>query len=143
MNKTEFRTSAVIVATSTIILSIFSAGICGMQSANAIIEGYSAEVVDNNIYVSWWTNNTANQNYEVMFSASTDAGKTFGDPINLSNTADAYSTRLEIDSDADNVVVTWWETNETSHVPVMRVSNDNGETFGPLLKHAINGTKGG
>ena len=66
-----------------------------------------------------------------MFRASTDAGKTFGDKINLSNTTDADSTRVEIDSDADSVVVTWWETNETSDIPVMRVSDDNGR---PLVK---------
>ena len=60
--------------------------------------------------MAWWTNKTGND--EVMFRASTDAGKTFGDKINLSNTTDADSTRVEIDSDADNVVVTWWETND-------------------------------
>ena len=78
-----------------------------------------------------------------MFRASTDKGVTFGDKINLSNTTDAASTRVEIDSDADSVVVTWWETNATSDVPVMRVSDDNGKTFGPLLKLATNGTIGG
>jgi hypothetical protein len=64
------------------------------------------------------------------------------DLINLSNTTDADSTRVEIDSDADSVVVTWWETNQTDDTPVMRVSNDNGETFGPLLRLATNGTFG-
>lgn len=78
-----------------------------------------------------------------MFRASTDNGQTFGDKINLSNTTDADSTRVEIDSDADSVVVTWWETNQTDDTPVMRVSTDNGETFGRLLKLATNGTIGG
>ena len=59
-----------------------------------------------------------------MFRASTDGGKTFGDKINLSNSPNANSTRVEIDSDANSVVVTWWETNQTSDQPVMRVSND-------------------
>jgi len=91
-----------------------------------------------NIYVSWWTNKTGND--EVLFRASTDKGQTFGDKINLSNTTDAASTRVEIDSDANSVVVTWWETNQTDDTPVMRVSNDNGKTFGPTLKLATNGT---
>ena len=78
----------------------------------------------------------------MLFSASTDGGSTFGDQINLSNTTNADSTRAEIDSDADSVVVTWWETNQTDDTPVMRVSNDNGETFGPLLRLATNGTLG-
>jgi hypothetical protein len=49
---------------------------------------------------------------------------------------------LRIDANANNVVVTWWETNETSDVPVMKVSTDNGETFGPLLRLGANGTIG-
>ena len=97
-------------------------------------------ITGDNVYVAWWTNKTGND--EVLFRASTDAGKTFGDKINLSNTTDAESSEVEIDSDADSVVVTWWETNETSSVPVMRVSDDNGKTFGPLLNLATNGTLG-
>ena len=93
-----------------------------------------------NIYVAWWTNKTGND--EVMFRASTDGGKTFGDKLNLSNTTDSDSTRVKIDSDGNSVVVTWWETNETDDTPVMRVSNDNGETFGPLLELGVNGTIG-
>jgi hypothetical protein len=100
-------------------------------------------ITGDNVYVAWWTNKTANNNEEVMFRASTDAGKTFGDKINLSNTTNADSWKVEIDSDADNVVVTWWETNETSDVPVMRVSDDKGKTFGPSLKLSTNGTIGG
>jgi hypothetical protein len=97
-------------------------------------------ITGDNIYVAWWTNTTGND--EVMFRASTDVGETFGESINLSNTTDADSTRAEIDSDADSVVVTWWETNQTDDTPVMRVSNDNGATFGPVLTLAINGTLG-
>ena len=97
-------------------------------------------ITGDNIYVAWWSNKTGND--EVMFRASTDAGKTFGDKINLSNTTGADSTRVEIDSDANSVVVTWWETNQTSDMPVMKVSNDNSKTFGPLLKLATNGTIG-
>lgn len=77
-----------------------------------------------------------------MFRASTDAGKTFGDKINLSNTTNAESTDVEIDSDANSVVVTWWEANQTSDVPVMRISNDNGKTFGPMLILSGNGPIG-
>jgi hypothetical protein len=77
-----------------------------------------------------------------MFRASTDVGATFGDKINLSNTTNADSTRAEIDSDADSVIVTWWETNQTSNAPVMRVSTDNGASFGPMLTLATNGTLG-
>jgi hypothetical protein len=43
------------------------------------------------------------------------------------------------------VAVTWWETNQTSDTPVMKVSSDNsdnGATVGPLLTLATNGTIG-
>ena len=43
----------------------------------------------NNIYIAWWANKTGNN--EVMFRASTDGGKTFGDKINLSNSTKADS----------------------------------------------------
>ena len=93
-----------------------------------------------NVYVTWQTNNTANNNEEVIFRASTDGGITFGDKINLSNSTNSDSWKVGIDSDADSVVVTWWETNQTSDTPVMRVSADNGATFGPMLMLATNGT---
>jgi hypothetical protein len=99
-------------------------------------------VSGDNIYVAWWTNNTENNNEEVMFRASTDGGATFEDKINLSNTTDADSWRVEIAGEGDNVIVSWWETNQTSDTPVARVSNDAGQTFGPLLRLAANGTIG-
>ncbi|HEY9387685.1 MAG TPA: hypothetical protein VIP70_11645 [Nitrososphaeraceae archaeon] len=99
-------------------------------------------ITGDNVYVAWWTNNTANNNDEVNFRASSDGGLSFGDKINLSNTTNSDSSSVEIDSDADAVVVTWWETNQTSDTPVMRVSSDNGVTFGPVLRLAPNGTIG-
>jgi hypothetical protein len=97
-------------------------------------------VTGDNIYIAWWTNNTENGNEEVMFRASNDGGATFGDKINLSNSTEADSWRVEIHGEGDNVVVSWWETNQTSDVSVARVSNDAGETFGPVLTLATNGT---
>lgn len=98
-------------------------------------------ITGENVYVVWFTDEgTPNSNGEVIFRASTDGGATFGDKINLSNTTNADSWKAEIDSDADSVVVTWWESDQTSDIPVMRVSNDNGATFGPMLMLATNGT---
>src|SRR5918999_331554 len=99
-------------------------------------------VTGDNIYIAWWTNNTENGNEEVMFRASNDAGATFSDKINLSNTTDADSWRVEIAGEGENVVVSWWEMNQTSDVPVARVSNDGGATFGPLMMLGMNGTLG-
>jgi hypothetical protein len=95
-----------------------------------------------NVYVTWWTNKTANNNEEIMFRASTDGGATFGDKINLSNTTDADSWRAEIAGEGPNVLVSWWETNQTADTPVARISSDSGQTFGPMLMLATNGTIG-
>jgi hypothetical protein len=114
------------------------------QEGNLAVEPKAPTVVSgDNIYIAWWTNNTSeNGNEEVMFRASTDGGATFTDKINLSNTTEADSWRVEIHGEGDTVVVSWWEMNQTSDVPVARVSNDAGETFGPLMMLGANGTLG-
>jgi hypothetical protein len=113
------------------------------QAGYTVLDPEVPSVVSgDNIYMAWWTNNTENGNEEVMFRASNDGGQTFGDKVNLSNSSDADSWRVEITGEGENVVVSWWETNQTSDVPVARVSNDAGETFGPLMMLAANGTLG-
>ncbi len=85
----------------------------------------------NNVYVAWWSNKTGND--EVMFKASTDDGKTFSNKMNLSNSPKSDSQDAEIAAAGSNVYVSWWERNATSNEPVMRVSNDNGKTFGEIM----------
>jgi hypothetical protein len=77
-----------------------------------------------------------------MFRSSNDGGASFTYKINLSNTTDAESQDVEIAADGDTVIVTWRERNATSLEPVTRTSIDNGQTFGPLLRLATNGTVG-
>jgi len=95
-----------------------------------------------NVYVVWTTHPSKDtgQSGEVMFRASTDGGKTFGNKINLSNSSKDDSQDVQIDAFKDRVLVTWWERNATSDIPVLRVSTDNGKIFGPILKLATNGT---
>ena len=116
-----------------------------MQQAEAVTIPILARkappaVIGDNVYITWWTNKTGND--EVMFRVSNDAGGTFGDKINLSNTTTTDSQDAEIAADGSNVVVTWWERNQTSDEPAARVSTDNGQTFGPVLMLATNGTIG-
>ena len=91
------------------------------QSAQAVRGGASEEdkfflalpqapvvVSGDNIYVAWW-NGTAGQRdnqTDVMFRASSDGGVTFGDKINLSNTTDTDSWRVEIAGEDETVAVT-------------------------------------
>ena len=68
-----------------------------------------------------------------MFKASTDAGKTFSDKTNLSNSPNSDSQDAQIAAAGNNVYVSWWERNATSNEPVIRVSKDNGKTFGEKI----------
>jgi tricorn protease-like protein len=77
-----------------------------------------------------------------MFRVSNDGGKTFSNKINLSNSTNADAIDQMISVDGDTIAVTWWEKNQTAHVPVMRISTDNGQTFSPILRLAVNGTIG-
>ena len=144
MNIKNLMRGIAVLAVTTTLLGTATIVVTPLNDAYAPSGRRGAPVVitGDNIYVSWWTNNTANNNEEVMFRASIDGGQTFGDKINLSNTIDKDSTNVTIDADADSVVVTWWESNQTSETPVMRVSNDNGATFGSVLTLATNGTIG-
>ena len=96
----------------------------------------------NNVYIVWWTNRSGN--WEVMFRASNDGGQTFGDKINLSNSPDTQSRTAEILAVGNTVFVTWWELNENVHPhtneSVLRVSTDDGQTFGPIINLGTNGT---
>jgi hypothetical protein len=93
---------------------------------------------DNNVYIAWWNNKTGND--EVMFKASTDGGKTFGDKMNLSNSSKSESQDAQITAAGNNVYITWWERNQTMNEPVMKVSNDNGKTFGEKIMLSNNAT---
>jgi hypothetical protein len=103
-----------------------------------------AVISGENVYIVWWTDRgTVNANGEVMFRASNDGGETFSDKINLSNTTTVDSVDAEIAAEGANVIVTWWERNQTSDIPVARISEDAGETFGPMLRLGTNGTISG
>jgi hypothetical protein len=95
------------------------------------------------VYVVWSNNDTANNNSEVMFRASIDGRQAYGDKVNLSNSSGSNSTDFDVEAIIDNVIVSWWETNQTSAEPVIVFSSDSGATFGPILRLAFNGTISG
>jgi hypothetical protein len=87
---------------------------------------------DNNVYVTWWSNKSGD--WEVFFRASSDGGKTFGPKIDLSNSTGIDSERPQIAATGNNVYVSWWErANATSNEPILRISTDNGKTFGEKI----------
>jgi hypothetical protein len=142
--------SAVTVTTTTIIQSAEAvAGQTRLEGTEQLIDTSTGErskapviVSGDNVYIAWW-NGTAGQpdvQTDVMFRASTDGGATFSDKMNLSNTPTADSVDAEIAAEGANVIVTWWEGNQTTNIPVARMSTDGGETFGAMLMLAANGT---
>ena len=95
----------------------------------------------NNVYVASWDKKSGN--WEVFLARSTDNGESFGDTINLSDSSDRRSDAAHIFAVDENLYLTWWETSKNgTTVPVFRASNDNGETFGPILTLSDNGTLG-
>jgi len=152
-NKAKVTTTLLSLTTILIVAGISTSLATLSQSAAAqrFIDQESNFAVDpkapmatssdgNNVYIVWWTNKS--ENWEVMFRASNDGGQTFGDKINLSNSPDTESQNAEIVAAGNNVFVSWWETSpETgSSDSVLRVSNDAGQTFGPVIMLGTNGT---
>jgi len=125
-----------------VILTLF-VGASGIVSLPQLVSGFSWPCIDrtdgkapmtfsgNNLYVAWWGNGTGN--YEVMFKASNDNGKTFGDKINLSNSTNGTSVGAAVAASGNNVYVTYWDNKTGTGRVYERTSTDNGKTFGPEI----------
>ena len=128
----------VIIAITTLtVQSSYAAGKRDTGGVPAVIA-----TSDENVFVVWGNNNTTDNNTEIMFRASIDGGQTYADKVNLSNSTGSNSTDFDVEATIDNVIVSWWETNQTSSEPVIVFSGDRGATFGPILRLASNGTIG-
>jgi hypothetical protein len=73
-------------------------------------------------------------NWEIFFVRSSDAGKTFGTPLNLSNSPNGTSTGPELDIHENNqgiisVFVTFWDNKTGNQAPYLILSRDDGTTF--------------
>jgi hypothetical protein len=147
MNKQfTLRAILIMITLGTTIIGIGVTPILLQQSTSGLVlpansnRNVPIAISGDNIYIAWWANKTGND--EVMFRASTDGGKTFGDKINLSNSTKSESQDARIDASGDRVFVTWWERNATSNEPLLRTSTDKGATFGPITKLSANETIG-
>src|SRR6266487_4383253 len=121
--------AATIAATPTLI-QIQTTQASVISSTSRIAVGGTIAVSGSNVYAAWWNNKTGD--FEVMFRASTDNGHTFGPKINLSNSPEVASTDAQVGAEGKNVYVIWWETSTSGHTaePFLRISYDNGKTFG-------------
>lgn len=127
--------ATIILGTGTIVLQSYAS----FDPAPEAEKRAPTVISGDNMYIVWFTNEgTVNSNYEVGFRASNDSGTTFGPITNLSNTDNSDSVNAEISAEGGNIIVSWWERNQTSNVPVARVSTDNGQTFGERLNITAN-----
>jgi len=132
-------TLAITIAVTQTLLQIQSANASVISSTSRLIGGTIA-VSGSNVYAAWWNNKTGD--FEVMFRASTDNGHTFGPKINLSNSPGVASTDAQMGAEGKNVYVIWWETSGHTAEPFLRISYDNGKTFGEkiMLSNATSAT---
>ena len=89
----------------------------------------------NNVYVVWPSNKTGQ--FEIMFRASTDGGRTFGNKIMLSSSLPGVdSLDPQIAANGNRVYITWWQNyrNGGTKEPVFIFSEDNGRTFGKIIR---------
>ena len=119
-------TLATTIAVTPTLIQIQSAHASVISSTSRV--GGTIAVSGSNVYVAWWNNKTGD--FEVMFRASADNGHSFGPKINLSNSPGVDSTAAQIGAEGKNVYVIWWETSGHTAEPILRISYDNGKTFG-------------
>jgi predicted secreted protein with PEFG-CTERM motif len=84
-------------------------------------------VSKDNVYAIWMDNTSGN--YDILFAKSTDGGKSFGSPVNISNQhADSGYPQFVVDG--NNVYVTWTQTISSQNYDIFFAkSANNGDTF--------------
>jgi len=111
----------------------------GNASANSTNPEVAA--AGNNVYVVWSnTNGTTGADSDIFFSSSSDNARTFGEPINLSN-SNGNSTNAEVAASGNNVYVVWSDTNGAKGGKediFFSSSSDNGASFGEPINLSDN-----
>jgi hypothetical protein len=92
-----------------------------------------------NVYLVWQDNTYGNNrlNYEILFMASLDGGKTFGDVIILSNNS-GFSDHPQIAVNGTNVYVIWADNTNLNRDIYLISSLDGGKTFGDVINLSNN-----
>ncbi len=88
--------------------------------------------LENEVYVVWQESvneKPINKEYDIYFIKSTDKGKTFTDPINLSNNS-GFSEHPQISVSNNSIFVVWVDNNESNNTEIMFTrSLDKGRSF--------------
>jgi hypothetical protein len=111
----------------------------GNASANSTNPEVAA--AGNNVYVVWAdTNGTKDADPDIFFSSSRNNARTFGEPINLSN-SNGNSSNPEVAAAGNNVYVVWSDTNGAKGGDgdiFFSSSRDNGGSFGEPINLSDN-----
>ncbi|MDX1371699.1 MAG: sialidase family protein [Nitrososphaeraceae archaeon] len=88
--------------------------------------------LENEVYVVWQESvkeKPINREYDIYFIKSTDRGKTFTDPINLSNTS-GFSEHPQISVSDKGIFIIWVDNNGSNNTEIMFTrSLDKGKSF--------------
>jgi hypothetical protein len=86
----------------------------------------------NNVYMAWTIKDTGH--WKVFFAKSIDSGKTLKTMmISGPNKGHTVDLDVQIAASGTGVYVTWWTNKTGTLMPVLRASNDNGETFAKAI----------
>jgi hypothetical protein len=102
-------------------------------------EGFSEHpqiaTVENHIYVVWVDESSGER--EIMFSKSSDSGKTFSDSIVVSQES-MSPYNVELAAEGQNVYIVWNSFGiEMRNIILLSKSNDAGKTFGELTEIGV------
>ncbi len=145
----HLKTFAVGIFFSMLLSTLFiNVDIYGLSSVNksqkisdTLENSYSPaiSVSKNNIFIVW-LDSSENNNTNVLLKRSIDNGSTFGSIEKISS-GNGSSSLPQIHTFDNNVYISWIEKiNNISNI-YLRVSNDFGNSFGPItdISHNING----
>ncbi len=106
-------------------------------SRTKLDSGYPQLAVSaNNVYIVW-TEIVTDKNYEIFFAKSTDGGKTFDQPLDISNNPGASGwPKIAVDG---NIYVSWVDNTLGNYDVYIVKSTDNGNSFGSPVE-VNNGT---
>lgn len=98
-------------------------------------------VSENNVYATWMDDTS--KYYDILFSKSTDGGKSFGTPVDISK-LHADSGYPQFTVSGNHVYVVWTQTiTESNYDIFFAKSSDNGDTFDkPVNLSNNNGASG-
>jgi hypothetical protein len=97
---------------------------------------------ENNVYVVWQesvTESLPEHNYDIFFIKSEDKGRSFSNPINLSNNLE-YSERPQIAVSKNGIFLVWADKvkNNNNKQIMFTKSEDNGTTFSKVINLSNN-----